>query len=97
MCTGFCSLGTIGCGKDPASTAPLGAACLFDGTIAGFGDVGDIGICGALCDCDAQCSAPGRVCVPFSAANQSAFGRAGYCGGPNNAQGQPQGHLAKCP
>jgi hypothetical protein len=96
-CTGFCSIGTIGCGKDPASTAPLGAACLFDGTIAGIADVGDVGLCGALCDCDSECASPGRVCAPLEAPDQAAYGRAGYCGGVTDAQGQPRAHLATCP
>jgi hypothetical protein len=96
MCGGLCTLGIVGCGEDPASTAPLAAACLFDATVLGKGDTGDIGLCGALCDCDAQCPAKGTLCRPFEATLQSGLGRAGYCG-VANAAGAPVDHLATCP
>jgi hypothetical protein len=96
MCGGLCTLGIVGCGEDPASNAPLSAACLFDGTVLGKGDTGDIGLCGALCDCDAQCAAKGTLCRPLAASLQSGLGRAGYCG-IANATSAPADHLVTCP
>jgi hypothetical protein len=97
MCSGLCSLGTVGCGDDPSSTAPLHAECLFDATALGLGSTGDIGLCGVLCDCDSECTASGRVCRPVPAADQGVSGRAGYCGGAVDPTGAPNDHIAACP
>lgn len=76
MCSGFCTLGTAGCGEDPTATK-LDAYCLFTFDPA-LTDVGDQGYCGQLCDCDADCRFTGSVCAP-DATLQRSSGRAGYC------------------
>jgi hypothetical protein len=80
FCSGLCSSGSVGCGVDPLSEAPLDAACLFTG-----GDASafrEAGFCGQLCDCDADCLHPAAHCVPLgetSPLRRAARGRAGYC------------------
>jgi hypothetical protein len=92
-CQGLCSLGGPGCGAAPGSSAPASVACLFDGTAAGAGDVGDIGLCAALCDCDSDCQLVTRVCRPFSsAALRAGYGRAGYCTDAVSRSGAPVPH-----
>lgn len=93
MCTGFCPLGSLGCGSDPASTAPPTAACLFAYTSSDE-DTGDLGICGALCDCNDDCKTKGRVCRAFPANQAAGYGRAGYCGGAVDANGKPNDSIA---
>lgn len=97
ICGGLCTIGTVGCGQTTDPTAQLDAACLVDGTVIGQGDIGDVGLCGALCDCDTQCTAKGQVCRPGEASMQSALGRAGYCGGSVDQTGTSVAHLAACP
>jgi hypothetical protein len=93
MCAGFCTIGGLGCGADATSQSTLAAACLFDGTMAG-GDVGDIGLCGQLCDCNDECKAYNRTCRPFPTAEQASFGRKGYCGGATDpTTGKPSENL----
>lgn len=76
MCSGFCTLGTAGCGEDPTAMR-LDAYCLFtfDPNLT---DVGDQGFCGQLCDCDADCRLTGSVCAPDQSL-QAGSGRSGYC------------------
>ncbi|HEX7672044.1 MAG TPA: hypothetical protein VF395_20760 [Polyangiaceae bacterium] len=93
MCSGFCPLGSLGCGSDPASPNPPTAACLFAYTSSAE-DTGDLGICGALCDCNDDCKTKGRVCRPFPANQAASYERAGYCGGAVDANGKPTDSLA---
>lgn len=93
MCAGLCTLGAVGCGAPSSGGAPPGAACLFPLTEA-EPDVGDLGICGKLCNCDDECPAYQRVCRPFSPADADAAGFLGYCGGAVDANGNPTEHLA---
>lgn len=76
MCSGFCTLGTAGCGEDPTASR-LDTYCLFtfDPTLT---DVGDQGFCGQVCDCDGDCLLTGSVCAPDQSLRQSS-GRLGYC------------------
>jgi hypothetical protein len=92
MCTGFCPLGSLGCGSDPASPT---AACLFAYTSADE-KAGDLGICGQLCDCNDECKTEGRACRPFTDPNEvAAFGHAGYCGGAvDSGTGKPAESIA---
>jgi hypothetical protein len=93
MCAGFCTIGGLGCGSDTSAQGALPAACLFDGTNQG-GDVGDIGLCGQLCDCNDECKAYQRTCRPFPSAEQQGFGRKGYCGGvTDSTTGKPAENL----
>lgn len=94
MCAALCTLGTFGCGLDPNSTDLPNAACLFGLTDADPG-VGDLGLCGKLCDCDADCPAEGRACRPWTdPADAEASGFKGYCGGKVDANGDPTVHIA---
>ncbi|HVU00446.1 MAG TPA: hypothetical protein VHE30_01795 [Polyangiaceae bacterium] len=92
FCTGICTLGEFGCGQSPTGTGPLQTVCLFDGTVGASGDYGDLGLCGSLCDCDADCPASNH-CSALSPAQQSSSGRAGYCTSP--ASSAP--HITTCP
>jgi hypothetical protein len=93
MCTGFCPLGSLGCGSDPSSSSLPAAACLFAYTSSDE-DSGDLGICGALCDCNDDCKAPGRTCRPFPTGQASAYRRAGYCGGAVDVNGKANESIA---
>jgi hypothetical protein len=82
-CEGFCALSPnlTGCGWDGKSTA--NAACLFGTPLSPANDLGlnDLGICGALCDCNDDCKVQTEVCIDDSGKNavQQIWGRAGYC------------------
>ena len=54
--------------------------CLF---VTTGGGLGDLGYCGELCDCTADCTAPGFVCDAFDASLERAFGRKGVCTPPS--------------
>jgi hypothetical protein len=97
LCEGFCSLGGVGCGVDPAYKGPGQVACLFDGTTGRGGDLGDLGLCGSLCDCDKDCNVPGRVCRPFTQATEAAgFQRAGYCASAVDQAGKALPNIPLC-
>jgi hypothetical protein len=81
-CAGFCSLNPdlIGCGWSGTGTAE--AACLYGTRLSPPDDLqaGDLGICGALCDCNDDCGASIHRCVDESDGQVMAiWGRAGYC------------------
>jgi hypothetical protein len=81
-CAGFCSLNSdlTGCGWDGTTKATAG--CLFGTALSPMNDLaqGDVGICGALCDCNTDCTIQTEYCVDDSmGAVQKIWGRAGYC------------------
>jgi hypothetical protein len=82
FCTAFCTftLAFSGCGWDGVSQNP-NAGCLYS-TILSQNDlgIGDVGICGTLCDCNDDCALSGERCVDESAGTiETIFGRVGYC------------------
>jgi hypothetical protein len=93
VCGGLCTLGVVGCGTDEDAPGTPQASCLF-GFTTSDGDVGDLGLCGQLCDCDADCTAYQRVCRPFDADEAQDVGRPGYCGGVNDSTGNVADHLS---
>jgi hypothetical protein len=89
-CAAFCSAssGLVGCGWDGQGVAESG--CLFASVISrdSAGSItlseSDLMLCGALCDCNADCPATSDRCMDENSANSSAsiqalFGRPGYC------------------
>lgn len=81
-CAGFCSLTSdaTGCGWSGTGTASAG--CLFATPLSPPMDLalGDLGICGALCDCNDDCTVETERCVDdVQGATQKIWGRAGYC------------------
>jgi hypothetical protein len=81
QCTALCSFNPAftGCGWDGTGTANMG--CLF-ATVLSSSDVapGDVGICGALCDCNTDCRLPGTFCVDESGGSiEDIWNRNGYC------------------
>jgi hypothetical protein len=79
-CAAFCTLapGLYGCGWDGSAAAD--AACLYLTRLSSDPGIGDVGICGALCDCNADCAASGDRCVDESNGDiLSVWGRTGYC------------------
>jgi hypothetical protein len=84
ICSGRCQLGSVaGCGVDANSTALPDASCLFGPQGA---DVGDLGTCGQLCDCNGDCLNQTLICRP----DNNIFGgtgRAGYCASRINDEG----------
>jgi hypothetical protein len=79
-CSGFCNLGNpFSCGYEGDGKAD--AACLFSTVLSGNqSEVGDLGSCGQLCDCDDECSAAGEVCRPFNDPTfEELWQRLGYC------------------
>jgi hypothetical protein len=80
VCAAFCTLasGLRGCGWD--GSAPADAACLFLTRLSPEPGIGDVGLCGALCDCNADCPAADDRCMDESNGEiMSLWGRAGYC------------------
>jgi len=83
ICESLCVLSQslAGCGWDGASENPDNV-CLFGTILSPPGDAvfGDVGICGALCDCNAQCLREGDVCIDETGQDVEAiWGRQGYC------------------
>jgi hypothetical protein len=80
-CAGFCSFsaGLTGCGWN--GTGPAQAGCVLGTLLSPNGEAtGDVGVCGALCDCNDDCGVATERCVDDSgAAVKDTFGRAGYC------------------
>ncbi|HVJ16403.1 MAG TPA: hypothetical protein VM686_13270, partial [Polyangiaceae bacterium] len=79
-CSGFCNLGhPFSCGYTGEGKAD--AACLFGTVLSGeASEVGDLGVCGQLCDCDDECTATGEVCRPFGdPVFEELWQRVGYC------------------
>jgi hypothetical protein len=80
-CSAYCSLTSdwSGCGWNGHGAAEN--ACLY-GTILSADEpaLGDLGICTKLCDCNADCSAPGDYCLDDTGGGiMNVWGRAGYC------------------
>lgn len=81
-CSSLCELGPsfMGCGWDGTGTPDQ--ACLFGTLVSPPGDAvtGDVGLCGALCDCNADCLRTGDFCVDESGGSIEAYlNRRGYC------------------
>jgi len=89
LCSGLCSLGTIGCDQSQSSPTPSVACDIPSSTTA---TTGDSGYCGPLCDCDADCLYPGFVCEPLPQVAQ-AYGREGQCVPPTGDSGEPVSHI----
>jgi len=80
-CSALCTLtpALTGCGWD--GMGPADTACLFATVLSGS-DVapGDVGICGTMCDCNAQCPISTDRCVDESGGQVKAiWQRNGYC------------------
>jgi hypothetical protein len=81
-CTAFCTFSQTftGCGWDGVSKAEAG--CLY-ATILNQGQMavdGDVGICGSLCDCNADCVLDSERCVDEGMGIiKQLFDREGYC------------------
>jgi hypothetical protein len=70
----------VGCGWSGEGSAD--AACLFGTLLSPAGDAGagDVGLCGALCDCNDDCNAVSDRCLDETGGDVlSLFGRNGYC------------------
>lgn len=84
LCSGICTFGVLGgCGWN--GTGKADAGCLFvPRYVKSSPDAGDLGYCGQLCDCNADCRNPTAKCLSFAAAGlddyEIAYGRKGYCG-----------------
>jgi hypothetical protein len=83
VCEALCILQSslAGCGWDGRAGAPDNV-CLFGTVLSPPGDAvfGDVGICGALCDCNADCLRTGDYCVDESGGDvKSVWNRQGYC------------------
>ncbi len=80
-CSALCTLNPnlTGCGWDGQGAADN--ACLFATILSGSDAAsGDVGLCGSLCDCNAQCTLKNEYCVDESMGNvMSIWGRNGYC------------------
>lgn len=80
-CSALCTLNPTlqGCGW--SGKGPADNACLFATILSGSDAAsGDVGLCGSLCDCNAQCLLKGEYCVDESMGNVSAiWSRQGYC------------------
>jgi hypothetical protein len=93
FCSGLCKLGEAGCGVDITSTDPADAYCLFGTTAAS--DLGDIGFCAQLCDCNDDCRNPDFICSTVSGLSMQ-IGRIGACGPKSAANsGEPNGIACK--
>jgi hypothetical protein len=79
VCSGFCNLGELGCGTDPASSDPLQAVCLLPVGDPNVYDFGDAGFCVELCDCDDECGHPDAICDAFPSRTVQQVGRLGVC------------------
>jgi hypothetical protein len=83
VCAGFCAIKDTptGCGWNGTGTAE--AACLFGTRLSPPDDLalGDLAICGSLCDCNDDCEVSVQRCVDESAEGliMEYWGRAGYC------------------
>ncbi len=79
-CSGLCNLGNpFSCGY--TGDGPADSACLFGTILSGDqAEIGDLGYCGQLCDCNDDCSAQGEVCRPFNEpVLEELWIRLGYC------------------
>ena len=74
-CSGVCSFGTEGCGRN--GDPPYDALCAI-GAATSAGE-GDLGYCAKLCDCNDDCARTDAVCEPRPDLKKTT-GRAGLCG-----------------
>ncbi len=97
-CSALCTLNAnlTGCGWDGKGAADN--ACLFATILSGSDAAqGDVGICGSLCDCNAQCALKGEYCVDESMGQVSSiWGRQGYCRPLQSAE-TPADSFSTCP
>jgi hypothetical protein len=77
FCSGLCKIGEIACGVDPTSKNPIAADCLFAPDMNA--DLGDLGFCAQLCDCNADCKNPDFICSSLPSQLVSQIGRKGAC------------------
>ena len=82
-CMAFCVADEefVGCGWD-GGTDPAEVGCLFPTRFSPRDDlaVGDIKLCGKLCDCNDECPIPGDFCVDETGGYvMETFHRQGYC------------------
>jgi hypothetical protein len=74
FCSGFCRVGSVGCGYDVTSPH-IEAACLEP---AQYNEgLGDVGLCYALCKTTSDCKEPSFICRRFGSG--SIDGKAGRC------------------
>ena len=83
ICESLCVLSQslVGCAWDGVTPNPDNV-CLFGTILSPAGDAvfGDVGICGALCDCNDQCLRKGDVCIDETGSDvEQIWGRKGYC------------------
>jgi len=99
MCSAGCTQNSdfFSCGFD--GTDPANAICAFV-SVGLFNEVGDQGLCGALCDCNADCTIDGWGCLPIDVAlAQGAsdyFMRDGICL-QLDTDTKPSDTIQKCP
>lgn len=93
FCSGLCRLGIVaGCGFGNEVEGQRTAGCIPS---AGQGDDGDTGICGRLCDTDADCQGETFACAPLGAAAVAVWRRAGVClANAGDSASAPLGDLA---
>jgi hypothetical protein len=90
FCSGLCKIGEIACGVDPSSKSPIGADCLF--APDQNADLGDLGFCAQLCDCNDDCKNPDFICSSLPSQLVSQIGRKGACNPKEGANsGEPNG------
>jgi hypothetical protein len=93
-CMAFCvgNEDFIGCGFDGSGAGEAG--CLFGTRFTPQGDslLGDLMICGKLCDCNDQCPLPGDYCVDETQDQlvMTTWGRNGYCRQLDTAGGETE-------
>lgn len=102
ICGGLCSLSPTfaGCGWDGDVGNPPDNVCLFGTILSPPGDsvTGDVGLCGALCDCNAECLRKGDYCVDETGGQvKSRFDRNGYCRPLDPASETEADSFRKCP
>ena len=82
-CSGACNLANPrACGY--TGEGPANAACLFPSSLAGADiEIGDVGSCSQVCDCNSDCTVPGEYCQPWdptvAADQKELFQRDGMC------------------
>jgi hypothetical protein len=85
MCMERCVIGELSsCGDDGDWDTPEDAVCLWAFSLVS--DYGDLGACGQLCDCNADCLLPELVCVP-EPSFEFDLGHKGFCGPASQSDG----------
>ncbi len=92
FCSGLCTIGEVGCGVDPTSKGQVGSMCLFAPSQSN--DLGDLGFCAQLCDCNDECLDRDFICSAVMGLSGQ-VGRAGACGPVAlDASGRPEKGIA---